>query len=94
MLRIQERNDGVIFECYVTPRASKNRIKGIRDGALAVALAAPPVEGRANEALIEFLAERLSIPKSRISILRGESSRKKLLFIEGIKSEDVIRALA
>ena len=82
------------IECYVTPRAAKNKIKGERNGALAIALNAPPVEGKANEALIEFIAEILSIPKSRISIIRGETSRNKLVFVKGIakkKAEEIIK---
>jgi len=93
MINIQERADGVTVECYVTPRAAKSRIKGERNGALAVALNAPPVEGRANEALIEFIAESLSIPKSRVSIIRGETSRKKLVFIQGARKEQLLALL-
>lgn len=88
MLNIQQKEDGVTIECYVTPRAGKSRIKGERNGALAVALAAPPVEGRANEELIKFMAEVLSVSPSRISILRGQTGRAKLLFIKGLSKED------
>ncbi len=89
MIEIKEHKDGVTIECYVTPKAGRSRIKGERNGALAVALAAPPVEGRANEALIEFMAHILGIPKSHISILRGETGRTKLIFIKGLSKEKV-----
>ncbi|MFH1874785.1 MAG: DUF167 domain-containing protein [Pseudomonadota bacterium] len=85
MLNIQEKPDGITIECYISPRASKSKIKGERNGALAIALRSAPVEGKANQELIEFLAKLLSVPKSKISILRGETSRTKLVFIQGIK---------
>lgn len=93
MLNVQERSGGVTIECYVTPRAGKSRIKGERNGALAVALAAPPVEGRANEVLVEFIAEILSVPRSSVSIIRGETSRTKLLFIKGVPAEKLLHIL-
>jgi hypothetical protein len=93
MLNIQEKPDGVTIECYVTPRAVKSKIKGERNGALAVALAAPPVDGRANHALIEFIADILSVPRSSISIIRGETSRTKLLFIKGVPTEKLLHIL-
>ena len=91
MLNIQEKKDGVTIECYVSPRGSKCQIKGEREGMLAVALRSPPIEGRANEELIELLADTFSIPKSHITILRGETSRKKLIFLRGVNKEVVIR---
>ncbi len=90
---MQDHKDGVTIECYVTPRASKSRLKGERSGALAVALAAPPIEGRANEALIEFIAHTLCVPKSSVSIIRGETGRNKLLFIKGVKRPEIERLL-
>jgi len=92
MLNIHKRTGGVTIECYVTPRAAKNKIKGERNGALAVALAAPPVDGKANEALIEFIARLFSVPKSSVSIIRGETGRNKLVFIKRLSAENA-RAL-
>jgi len=83
MLIIHEKKDGVTIECRVSPRAGRSTIKGVRDGILQVALAAPPVDGRANEALIELLSEKLSIPKFRISIISGEKIRNKVVLIQG-----------
>lgn len=94
MLNIQQKEDGVTIECYVSPRAGKSRIKGERNGALAIALAAPPVEGRANEELIRFMAETLSVPSSRISVLRGQTGRTKLLFIQGAGKNEVLKLLS
>ena len=76
--------NGATVEFRVTPRSSKNRIKGVRGGVVEVALCAPPIDGRANDALVEFASELFSVPKSRISIIRGEKSRNKVLFIEGL----------
>lgn len=92
-INIQQKEDGVTIECYVTPKAGKSRIKGERNGALAVALAAPPIEGRANEELIRFMAKVLSISPSRISILRGEKGRTKLLQIKGLNREEMLLKL-
>ncbi len=77
----------------MSPRAGRSRIKGVRDGVLQVALAAPPVEGRANEALIEFLSEELGIPKSRISILSGEKGRNKVVLIQGIDKATLLKVI-
>jgi len=90
---IRENEDGVTIECRVSPRAGRSRIKGEMDGILLVALAAPPVEGAANEELIALLSRELHIPKSRISILRGRRSRKKLVLIQGISRTDLLATI-
>ncbi len=93
MLNIQQKSDGITIECYISPRASQTKIKGERNGALAIALRSPPVDGKANQELIKFLSKELSIPKSKIIILRGETARNKLVFIQGIKSDQLARSL-
>jgi len=90
MFNIHERKDGVTIECVVTPRASRSQIKGVKNGALAVALHSPPVDGRANFELIEVIAETLAIPKSCLTIIRGETGRKKVVFIQGITKAEVL----
>ena len=65
----------------VTPRAKEDKIIGLKDGILRVRLVAPPVEGKANKALVEFLADAWGVPKSSINIIRGETSREKTLEI-------------
>lgn len=67
----------MILELRVIPRARKNEFGGERDGRHIVRLAAPPVEGAANAALIAFLAEHFNVPRSHIRILSGEKSRNK-----------------
>ena len=76
---------------YVQPGASKTQIAGMHDGLIKVRVAAPPVEGAANQALVEFLANRLRIPKSRVRVVSGLTSRRKVLEIEGV-SQDAIAA--
>jgi hypothetical protein len=92
MLEIQEREDTVIFPVRVQPRASKNEVAGEMAGAIKVRLQAPAVEDRANEALIEFLAQLLKTPKSAVRILSGDRSRTKRIEIRGVTGQQV-RAL-
>lgn len=79
-----------IFDVRVAPRASRNAIEGEHAGALKVRLTAPPVEGRANDALRRLLAERLDVPVSAIRIVAGESSRTKRVSIRGVSSEQIL----
>jgi uncharacterized protein len=76
------------------PRARKDEIAGERDGALVVRVTAPPVEGRANDAVRRLLAKRLGIAPGRVSVLRGASGRDKLIEIDGMEAEAVHRALS
>ena len=77
----------------VTPRAGRTAIAGLRDGVLQVKLAAAPVEGAANDALVELLSRQLRIPKRDIRIASGERSRTKRVEISGLTDEDVRRLL-
>jgi uncharacterized protein len=67
------------------PRARRDEIAGVRDGALLVRVTAPPLEGRANRALCRLIADRLGIAPSRVTVIRGEHARDKLLAIEGVE---------
>ena len=78
----------------VIPRASRSALAGERDGALVVRLAAPPVDGRANAALVDFLAGVLDLPKRRVSLVHGDTSRQKRVLVEGLLPADVRRRLA
>ena len=75
---------GVTFAVYVTPRAGRSEVAGIRQDALWLRLAAPPVDGQANAALIAFLAEALGVPKRDVSIVSGQSSRTKRVRVLGL----------
>lgn len=85
----QEHPDGVVIKIKVQPRASKSRIAGLLGDSLKVTLTAPPVDGAANMACIEFFARLMGLPKNRIEIISGQTGRTKLLKIFGIKSADL-----
>lgn len=89
MLQLKETPDGVTFPVRVLPRSSRNEISGEQDGALKVKLTAPPVEGAANKALIEFLSGKLDVAKSRIEILSGQTGRSKVVKISGLRSAHI-----
>jgi hypothetical protein len=74
---IDVRNDGVVLALHVQPGARRTAIAGLHGDRLKVAIATPPIEGRANAALLAFLAKRLGLPKSTLSILTGASARDK-----------------
>jgi uncharacterized protein (TIGR00251 family) len=79
----------VTFRVRVQPRASRDAIAGTMDGALKIRLSAPPVEGRANEALIEFLSSILKTSKSAVRIRSGEQSRSKRVEIFGVTRQQI-----
>jgi uncharacterized protein len=81
------------IEVLVQPRAAKTEIAGVHDGHPRIRLAAPPVDGKANAALVEFVARRLKIAKSRVRVVGGLTSRRKLLEIEGVGADAVSEAL-
>jgi len=79
---------GATLAIRVTPRARRNEITQIMaDGTIKICLTAPPVEGKANSALIKFLAEILQVASSSIKILSGESGRSKLILVSGMKAD-------
>jgi uncharacterized protein (TIGR00251 family) len=86
-------NSSVRIDVYVQPRASRTIVAGEHDGAIKIRLAAPPVDGAANAALVEFIAERLGIAKSRVRVAAGQTSRRKVIEIDGVTLEAVRAAL-
>ena len=84
--------DGVAFAVRVIPRAKTSRIDGERNGALVVRLAAPPLEGAANDALIELFASLLHVPRRSVQIVSGHHRRQKRIAIAGVTVDDM-RAL-
>jgi len=78
-----------VLDIHVIPRAHKTAVAGERGGALLVRLAASPVEGAANAALVEFLAAALDLPRRNIRLLSGERSRRKRVAIAGMTAEQV-----
>jgi len=94
MVTINETAKGVIFSIRVHPRARKNSITGTIGDALKLTLTAPPVEGKANQAVIEFFAELFAIPRSSVTIASGETNRNKVVRVSGICRTAVEQRLA
>jgi len=72
---------------YVQPKASKNEIVGLHGDALKIRLTSPPVDGKANKALVAFIARILSVPKRQVTLQSGQQNRNKVLKIEGVTEE-------
>ncbi len=86
---ITSTNVGIVINVRVLPGASRNEISGILNDSLKIRLQSPPVEGKANKALIKFLAGKLDIAKNKVSIISGEHSRDKRILIEGLTAEKI-----
>ena len=84
-----EKNCETVIQVRVLPRSSMNRVIGGENGVIKVKLAAPPVDGKANKALKEFLAKRLGVSRRNVEIISGERSRLKSIRIHGLSQEDV-----
>jgi uncharacterized protein (TIGR00251 family) len=89
MIPLQESGSGIAFAVKVHPRAKKNAITGELGEALKVSLTTPPIEGRANEACIEFFAKLLKVPRSSITIASGQTSRNKVIRVAGISATEL-----
>jgi uncharacterized protein (TIGR00251 family) len=90
---IRETADGVAIQIQVLPRSSQCRLAGCQGGFLKIKITAPPVEGKANEECIRFLAHILGVKKDRVNIVIGHTSRKKTLTVEGLTKRDVAAIL-
>jgi uncharacterized protein (TIGR00251 family) len=85
--------DGAEIAVRLQPRARANEVVGERDGVIVVRVTAPPVDGRANEALCRLIAKRARVGVRRVSIVRGVGSREKVVRVEGISAEELRTAL-
>jgi uncharacterized protein len=85
---MSERTGGVRFSVHVRPRASRSAILGVREGALEVALTAPPADGAANSELVKLLARALEVRGGDVSIVVGASSRSKVIQVNGVRLAD------
>lgn len=90
---LRETREGVELLLLIQPRASRTRIVGEHDGRLKIAVASPPVDGAANEALIEFLSDALSVQKRALRVAQGETGRRKVVVVEGAQLAQVQQAL-
>lgn len=93
MVPVKDIVGGATFAVKVQPRARKNAITGRVGDALKLALTAPPIEGRANQAVIEFFADLFEIPRSSVTIASGATSRNKRICISGVNAGNVRRRL-
>ena len=93
-LAIRDSSGGCTLPVRVHPGARRNAITGVHDGALKVSLTTPPTDGRANQALIAFLAGELHIPRARVTLLTGAASRTKSLRIAGLSAAQLRAVLA
>ena len=89
MIPIQQSESGVSFQVRVHPRAKKNAITGEVGDALKVALTAPPVDGKANAACIEFFAKLLKVPRASVTIAAGQTSRNKVVRVAGLTAAEL-----
>lgn len=94
MVVIHDSPSGATFAVKVHPRAKKNAITGEVGDALKLALTAPPVDGKANEACIEFFAKLLKVPRSSVTIASGQTSRNKVVRVAGLTAEETRRRLS
>ena len=85
--------DAVTLSLRIQPRASKNEVIVMENGGFKIRLTAPPVDGAANEALIRFFADILSVSKSQIEIVSGHTSRDKIVRVHGVSETDAKRVL-
>lgn len=85
--------DDVVLSLHIQPGAKKTEVAGLHGEALKIRLHAPPVDGKANDALIAFLAERLGVPKARVVLETGQTSRSKRVRVVGVVAEAVVATL-
>ena len=93
MIPIHDTPAGATFAVKVQPRAKRNAITGALGDALKLTVTAPPVEGRANAACIEFFANLLKVPRSSVTIASGESSRNKVIRVVGVSADEIRRRI-
>ncbi len=94
MLSIHDTPSGATLAVRIHPRARKNAITGELGDALKISLTAPPVEGRANDACIEFLASLLQVPRSSVTVTSGQSSPKKVIRVSGLSADELRKRLS
>jgi len=90
---LRDTADGVEISIYVQPGAKSTEVSGEHDGALKLRINAPPVDGKANAAVIAFLAERFAVSKSKVLLLSGDTNRRKRLRVSGVTAESAAKQL-
>ena len=93
MVRITEKDGGVTVDIVVKPRSSREGVGPVQGDRLIVAVNAPPVDGKANEAVVRVLAETFKVARSAVAIVRGETGRKKTIRIAGVSAAAISRSI-
>ena len=88
-MRLVEKDGAVRFEVHAKPRAKKSKVVGERGDAIEIAIAAPPVDGAANEELVRFVAKVLAIRQRDVELVRGDTAREKLLSVTGLTAAEI-----
>ena len=86
---LRASGDGVVLSLHVQPGAKRTEVMGLHGEALKIRLAAPPVEGKANECLVDFVADKLGVPKRQVTLVSGLSSRSKRVAVAGMNAAEV-----
>ena len=89
MISFTERPEGVLFQIKVLPRSARSEVAGIHGEALKIKITAPPVEGKANEEIVRFLAKRLGVKSAQVSIVSGGHSQIKTVAVSGLTGPQV-----
>jgi hypothetical protein len=92
-LMLKETSEGVLIALHVIPNASKSQLIGEHNGALKIKIQAPPVDGKANEAIVAYFAELLNLSKVKIEIVRGDKAKSKSLLVRGLSKSEVEKRL-
>lgn len=90
---LKELADGVELSVVVQPRASRSRVVGEHGGLLKLQLAAPPVDGEANECLVDLVSELLDVPRQRVELIAGQGSRRKRVRVRGVTAAAALAVL-
>jgi uncharacterized protein (TIGR00251 family) len=90
----REASGNIVLGLHIQPGAKKTEIAGLHGDTLKIRLAAPPVDGKANECLIAFLAEELAVPRAQVELASGATSRRKWLRVKGASEEAIARLIA
>lgn len=93
MFKIMKTATGPVFRVRVQPGASRNEIVGVQQDELKIRISAPPVKGKANRALVQFLAEQLEVRRSQVEILSGHATRRKTIHIIGKGTQNKLQKL-
>ena len=92
-MTVNNRSKSNLLSLKVTPNAGRNEVTGFTDGVLHVKINAPPVKGKANRELIDFLSRVFDVKKSAITIVKGQTSRNKTIAVEGMSQEDILKKI-